>query len=260
MTPIKLSSPVMRTDMILGLAVALSWAAPPAGAIELQSATLTAWQDYASGTRADMQSRLAAKRPFLWIDESPDRVQRVRRGETVVAPLAKIGLRTVTHGLIHHWIGAVYIPGATMESFRAVTEDYDRYRDIYKPVVTDSKAIYVNEKEDAFSMIWQRRVLFVNAAIQCRFRAHQNLVDSHRGFSVVDATRLQQIELYRPASQRVLPPDTGAICMRRIQIILRFEQCEGEVFLEIEAMTLTRDIPASLQWLVAPAVKRLSAE
>jgi hypothetical protein len=43
-----------------------------------------------------------------------------------------------------------------------------------------------------------------------------------------------------------------------MQSIVRFEQRDGGVYLEIEAMTLSRDIPASLQWLVAPVVKRLS--
>jgi hypothetical protein len=250
-------SPVMRKYMVL-IAVVLLGAAPPASAIELQSATLTAWQDYAQGARVRMQSRLDAKDSFLWIDESPDRAGRVRRGETVVAPLLDNGIRTVPHGVIHHWIGAVFVPGATMKSFLAVVDDYDRYREIYKPVVADSKSLVTNGNNQAFSMIWQRRVLFIDAAIQGWFQAHEGFVDSSRGYSIVDATRLQQIEHYRHASERFLPPDTGDGFIWRIQSITRFEQRDGGVYFEIEAMSLTRDIPASLQWLVAPAIKRLS--
>ena len=107
-------------------------------------------------------------------------------------------------------------------------------------------------------MIWQRRVLFIDAAVQGWYRAHDVLVDSRRGYSVVDATRIQQIEHYRHASERLLPPDTGDGFIWRIHSTTRFEQRDGGVYLEIEAMSLTRDIPASLQWLVVPVVKRLS--
>ncbi|MBL8290479.1 MAG: hypothetical protein JNN08_01510 [Bryobacterales bacterium] len=232
--------------------------ASAAGAIELRSATLNAWQDYARDARVRMESRLEAKESFLWIDESADRAQRVRRGETVVAPLLDNGVHPVPHGAIHHWIGAVFLPGATMASFLAVVDDYDRYSEIYKPVVAASKSHAAKGNKRAFSMIWQRRVLFVHAAIQAWFQAHEGMVDACRGYTVVDATRVQQIQHFRQASERLLPPDTGDGFMWRIQSIIRFEQRDGGVYLEIEAMTLTRDIPASLQWLVAPVVKRLS--
>jgi hypothetical protein len=258
MTPTKSFSPAMRTYMILILTVVLLGAAPLANAIELQSATLAAWQDYTRGAMLRMQSRLDANEPFLWIDESADRAQRVRRGETVVAPLVDNGRQPVPHGLIHHWIGAVFVPGATMAGFLAVVQDYDRYSEIYKPVVAESKSLAANGNNQAFSMIWQRRVLFINAAIQGWFRAHEGLVDSYRGYNIVDATRIQQIEHHRQASERLLPPDTGDGFMWRIQSIIRFEQRDGGVYLEIEAMTLSRDIPTSLRWLVAPVIRRLS--
>lgn len=259
MKPTQLVSPARHAYMLPVLAIALLGAAPPVSAIELQSATLSEWQDYTRDAGVRMQSRLDATKHFLWIDESADRTRRVRRGDIVVAPLANHGIRLVPHGMIHHWIGAVFIPGATMEDFRAVVDDYDRYSEIYRPVVAESKSIASDANEHTFSMIWQRRVLFVHAAIHARFRAHHELVHSQRGYSVVDATSIQQIENFGRASERVLPPDTGDGFMWRVQSIIRFEERDGGVYLEIEAMTLTRDIPASLRWLVAPVVKRLSA-
>ncbi len=108
-------------------------------------------------------------------------------------------------------------------------------------------------------MIWQRRVLFVDAAVQGWFRSREGVLDPSRAYSFVEATRIQQIEHYRRPSERLLPPDTGDGFMWRIQSMTRFEQRDGGVYLEVEAFTLTRDIPASVQWLVEPVVKRLSA-
>jgi hypothetical protein len=121
-------------------------------------------------------------------------------------------MRSVPDGLIHHWIGAAFVPGATMESFLAVVEDYDRYSEIYKPVVADSKSLAADGNSQVFSMIWRRRALFVDAAIKGWFRADQGLVGSCRGYTVADATRIQQIEHYGRASERLLPPVSSGGC------------------------------------------------
>jgi hypothetical protein len=40
--------------------------------------------------------------------------------------------------------------------------------------------------------------------------------------------------------------------------VARYEERDGGVYLELEAMALTRDIPASLAWMVKPLVNHLS--
>ena len=44
----------------------------------------------------------------------------------------------------------------------------------------------------------------------------------------------------------------------RLHSIARYEERDGGVYLELEAIALTRDLPPSLQWLVGPVVNRLS--
>ena len=107
-------------------------------------------------------------------------------------------------------------------------------------------------------MVWQRHVLFVNAAIQGRYRAHDVMIDSHRGYTVVDTTRLQQIADYGQPGEHLLPADTGGGYIWRIHSISRYEERDGGVYLEIEAIALSRDIPGSVRWLVTPVVNHLS--
>ncbi len=47
----------------------------------------------------------------------------------------------------------------------AVVRYYDRYKEIYKLVVTASQALSGDAAGQQFSMTWQRRVLFINAAM-----------------------------------------------------------------------------------------------
>ncbi len=107
-------------------------------------------------------------------------------------------------------------------------------------------------------MVWQRHVLFVNAAMQGHYQARDVRMDPRRGYSVVDATEIQQIESYGHAGQHLLPPDTGSGFIWRIRSLARYEERDGGVLLELEAIALTRDIPASLSWMVTPVVNHLS--
>jgi hypothetical protein len=58
------------------------------------------------------------------MDESADRRLQVERGEIVVAPMAGAGTQSVPKGLIHDWIGAAFIPGATIDSLLCVIHDF----------------------------------------------------------------------------------------------------------------------------------------
>lgn len=194
----------------------------------------------------------------MWLDEAPGRAFRLRQGEVIAEPLTEHGPEVVPGGLIHDWIGAVFIPNATIDSLLRVVRDYGRYKDIYKPVVADSRSVDSGTADQEFSMVWQRHVLFVNAAMQGRYRAHDVMIGSRRGYTVVSTTSLQQIEDYGQRGEHLLPPDTGCGFLWRVHSISRYEERDGGVYLEIEAIALSRDIPASLRWLVNPVVNRLS--
>src|SRR5262249_15961284 len=130
-------------------------------ACDLQSETLKAWHEYVRNVDERMQTRLDRHSPFLWIDESTDRRQHVGQGEVVVTPVVSHGTTHVSDGLIHDWIGGIFIPHSTIQSVSAVTHDYSRYKDFYKPAVTDSRLISCSPNEQKFSMVWQAKVLLV---------------------------------------------------------------------------------------------------
>jgi hypothetical protein len=59
----------------------------------------------------------------------------------------------VSGGLIHHWIGAVFVPNVKLDDVLAVTRDYDHYREFFRPFVSESKAIARTSSNDRFSMV-----------------------------------------------------------------------------------------------------------
>src|SRR3974377_958482 len=88
---------------------------------ELQADTLKAWEAYIQSADIRMRARLDGTQPFLWADESDTRRQAVRHGEVVVAPVLPRGSVSVPAGLIHHWVGAAFIPDSTIERLVAVS-------------------------------------------------------------------------------------------------------------------------------------------
>ncbi len=228
------------------------------GAVELHPATLAAWNAYIRQSDAGMEARLDGRRPFLWMDEAPGRAGRLRRGQILVEPADGRGDFHVPDGLIHHWIGAAFLPHATLATLGAVIHDYARYKDIFKPAVADSKLLACAEAGPQFSMIWQHRVLFVNAAVQGEYQARDVAVNARRGYDIVSTTRMREIRNYGEAGARLLPPDQGSGFLWRLHSIVRYDERDGGVYIELEAFALTRDIPDSLRWLLNPILNRLS--
>src|SRR5579863_8589331 len=113
--------------LLLLLSTNLSEAAEP------RQDTLRAWNVYIHAASLNMAERADGSRPFLWIDDSPEIRRRVQQNEVVVAILDP---RQVPHGLIHHWVGAVFVPNITLDQVMSVLNSYDRYNEFYKPLIT----------------------------------------------------------------------------------------------------------------------------
>jgi hypothetical protein len=230
------------------------------GAVELQPETVRAWDTYVQNVDAQVRARLTPGHTFLWTDESANRRRDVRHGAVVVAPLLNHGgTLSVPNGLIHHWIGAAFIPDVPIDRLLGLLQDYSRYPEIYKPAVADSRFIACAGDRAEFSMIWRRRVLFVNAAIEARCQTSCFVGNRRRGYSIADSTQTREIAEYGQPGEHFLPPDTGSGFIWRLHTITRYEEQDGGVYLEMEALALTRDVPSSVQWFVSPIVKHLSA-
>jgi len=238
--------------LIMILAPALSCGA------ELQSDTLAAWNHYIVQAKERMNSRLGAGSHFLWVDEEPDRARRVRSGEIVVAPVNGSGRTDVPNGLIHDWIGAAFFPDTTIEKVFATMNDYACYKDFYGPTVIDSKLLSRDGLESSFSMRWLKQALLVTTVMDADYKAHYFVRSEKSRYGFAWSTRIQDVVDYGLPSEHKLPPGTGSGFIWRLFSISRFEQRDGGVYVELEAMALSRCVPTCLGWLVNPVVRRIS--
>jgi hypothetical protein len=60
--------------------------------------------------------------------------------------------------------------------------------------------------------------------------------------------------------EKVLPPDTGHGFLWRLSSYWRFQEREGGVYVECRAISLTRDVPFGLGWVIEPIIQNLPRE
>jgi hypothetical protein len=223
---------------------------------DLKEQTLAAWDGYVNSACSRAEAR-AKEPPFLRIDEVPERRLQVRAGETTVWRESEGHPAKVPHGLIHDWMGATFIPKVTIGDVLAVVRDYDRYAQVYTPAVIEANRLGSEENADRFSMLLMQKVLFVTAATKGEYETRYIQVDAKRWYSISKSTRLQSIENFGQPGMRELPPDQGPGYVWRLFSFTKFEESDGGVFIEVEAIGLSRDVPMLVRWLVDPIVEQL---
>jgi hypothetical protein len=228
-----------------------------ANAAELKPETLKAWEDYLQTANSHMKERLHSGAHFLWLDESSDRIQQLRSGEILAAPIGDQIPARVPSGLIHHWIGAAFIPNVTVSETLAVVRDYARYPDIY-PAVIASKPVSRVAMQDKFSVLMMSNRLVQKKALETQNASDFFKLNDKQWYSLCRTTQVQEIENVGQSSERKFADGEGTGYIWRLYSITRFEERDGGVYVELEALALTRDVPASLRWVAAPVIRRIS--
>ena len=233
---------------------------PYTSAATLKPETIAAWDAYMQAANDKMQARLQPGATFLWIDEDPDRADRIRAKGPYIAPMAKDIPRKVPSGLIHDWLGAGFVPDVKIEDILRVVRDYDRYKDVYHPGVIDSAFRRTDGMQDFFFMRLANRSVVAKTALDTEGVASYIRVDDKRWYGVSNTIEIREIDKFGTEEQRTLAPDQGTGLIWRLSSITRLEERDGGVYAELEAIALSRDIPAAFRLFVTPIVRRVSRD
>ena len=240
----------------LAAALLILAAALTSKSAELPPETLKAWDAYVNFQNARV-AEYSSGTPFLWSDQSPDHLRRLHNRETVVAPVGENPHR-VPQGLIHHWIGVVFLPGTHLDNVLSVVREYGRYKDFYAPNVVASTLLRQTETQDTFSLRMLNKAVVAKFALDTEFQDTYTRIDENKIYSISSSTSVREVENLGLPDEREAPDNTGRGLIWRLYSISRFEQRDGGVYVELEAVALSRDVPGALRWLVDPIVRRTS--
>ena len=249
---------IIRVCLALLLATAL---VPAASAAELKQKTNSAFDRYVAATEARFANELRPRGTFLYIDgmNSEARQQaydQLKHGEILVEKLetkAPGVSADVPDGIVHHWVGLIFIPGATLAKTLPIVKDYDRRAELYKPDVSASRTISHNGDDfKMFLRLHQKR--FTTVDFNTTYDVHWGSVDANKVYSNSISTRIAEVKDPAKPEGEELPVGTGHGYLWRLNTYWRFEEKDGGVYLQCEALSLTRDIPTGLGWLLKPLV------
>ena len=241
-----------------------------ANIVQLKPRTLEAFESYIRDAEAAMQPSLKGSSAFLWSDTDQQRAQQVRQGKTVAQLWAGDGPVKIPNGLIHDWVGAVFVPGASLAQTLALVQDYDNHKNIYQPEVIDSKLIHHHGNDfKIFLRLLKKKIITV--VLDTDHDVHYSEIGPGRWFCRSYTTRIVEVEDAGTANEHALAPDTGYGFLWRLYSYWKFDEkseAAGErrafatngVSIECRAISLTRDIPYGLGWIIEPIIRNLPHE
>ena len=218
--------------------------AAPAVAADLKPQTLDAFDRYVR----QAAQRLENRPDFIWM--SPG------KGDLVVAPVGANPVSKIPGGLVHDWVGVVFLPGVTVDREIALAQDYNKHKEIYKPEVLDSRILSRDGNHfRIYLRLFKKQIVTVVLATEHDVRYEQLSPKRWRSFS--ETTKIAEVENAGKPNEREQPPGHGEGFLWKLSTFWRFEERDGGTWVECEAISLTRDIPAGLGWVIEPIIRNL---
>jgi hypothetical protein len=265
----KRRGPLSTIGLIAFVALgALAAQEPEVLSAELKPATSEAFERYARATEARIDREVSAQGAFLYTAGLPgprrDAARALlQRGEVY---MERLQARDSTDkelkapdALIHHWVGATFVPCVTLQQTLELVQDYNRHQDIYKPEVLRSKLVSRNGPD--FKIFYRlRKKKFKTVTLNTDHDVHYTNLSAQRAISRSYTTRIQQVSDADTPQEHEEPIGNDSGYLWRLYSYWRFEEKDGGVYIECESISLTRDIPLGFGWLVKPFVMDIPKE
>jgi hypothetical protein len=219
---------------------------PLAAAAELTSRTNLAYDDYLRQAEAAFLARVRTE-----VSATPK-----SEGVPPARPGREDGIRSVPGGLIHHWVGAAFIPRATLQRALAVSHAYDTYSGIYKEVIAsklvgrqgDTYQVQIRLKESEAGV---GAVLDIISTIRY-FRPTRRLV-----YSITNSDQIREVKNAGQTNEHLLPAGRDSGYLWRASSFTKLAEHDTGVYVEMETLGLSRSFPPLLGWLIEPIARRL---
>ena len=239
----------------------------PASAADLQAQAAQNYARYIALTQAQVDAELAQGGSYLWVERLPEArraeaLAQLRSGSVAIEKLETLdGGKPieVPGGLIHHWIGTAFVPGATLAQTLAFMQDYDHKVEYFKPDIVRSK-ILRHEGDDYFVLLRFYQKKIITTVIDTDQEVHYHVVDQTHAWSRSSATRVQEVDNPGKSDERLEPEGHDRGFVWKLNTFWRFEEKDGGTYLECQAISLSRDIPAGLGWMVGSFVSSVPRE
>ena len=239
-------------------------------------ATTSAFDRYVSEAETRIVRQRSSATTFLTLGslapaQQTEILARLHKGEVVIENSSST-TKQISGGLIHDWTGVVFIPGATVAQVLERARDYDHLTRYYSPDVMQSRLISRKAGspanpvsasggagDDDFHIFMRlRKHKVITVVLDTEYDVHYARLDDAHQYSTSRSTRVTEVADPGTPTEHAVTPDHGF--MWSLNSYWAFEQVNDGVLVECEAISLTRDVPTGLGWLIGPFVHSIPKE
>jgi hypothetical protein len=234
--------------------------------LSLRPATLEGFNNYL--LKAEAQNATSLRQgQFLWIDGLPERergeaIAKLQGGEVVMRRLSvdEAGENlNVPGGMIHDWEGIIFVHGVKIDDVLKILQDYDHQATYYAPDVERARIESRNGNEFRVFLRFRRQKI-VTVVLDTEHTITYFHDSPFKAHSRSSATRIAQVENPGRSNEREKTPGEDDGYLWRMETWWRMEERDGGVYVQNQAVTLTRGIPTGLGWLIQPFLTKIPKE
>lgn len=233
----------------------------------LKPITVEAFERYIKLTETRMEGELANGNSFLWVDGQPEAQRRalytqLKQGQILIQEMkTRENGRpfSVPDGLIHDWAGVVFIPGATFRQTEALVTDYDNYQNVYK-LDLDRSRLLRHDGNVAKIYLRLRKKKIITVVLNTEHSVQYFPIDSRRAQSRSYSTRIAEVENPFGPDSRERPVGNDRGVLWRLNSYWRILETDTGTYLQIESISLSRDLPPVANWLIGSFIRSVHKE
>jgi hypothetical protein len=229
-------------------------------AADLRKETIGEFEKYIAAAEERINRRYDVEH-FLWSDELPP-AQRASllHGEILMQGARNKGTTEIKNGLIHDWWGAVFIPAVTLGKAIDVVQDYQRHNIFYKPEVAAARVLSRQGSDFKVYLRIVKAKFFISAVLNSEHEIHFVQLDPRRIYSRSSSTRISEVSDPGKPNEHELPAGKDRGLLWRMIGYSFFEERDGGVYVESEAVSLSRDIPFGMGSVLSPILHSVPVE
>jgi hypothetical protein len=183
---------------------------------------------------------------------------RLRRGDLILERLTPTSTN-LPGALLHHWRGTAFVPGATAADFEHLLRGFDGYPQHFAPQVLQARVLSHDREPMQVSMrIRQRHVITV--VLDATYDVTFSQLDAQHGYSLSRSTHISEIDAPGTRTEHALSSTEEHGFLWRLNTYWSYEQRDGGLYVQIEAVSLTRSIPRGLDWAIRPYIESIPHE
>jgi putative flippase GtrA len=222
--------------------------------------TVAAWRAYEAGIDARYRAASSASSDqFFMLDRDgldPGwRASVLRDGPSIV----KVDVAPVSDGKIHHWIGAIFVPGVTVQAvIDRLEQRAGQESSSYEDVLASRLLERDGDRVRVFMKL--RRTSVITVTYNTEHAVEYKRLTPTRASARSVATKIVELGDAGTPAEREKPPSDDSGYLWRLNAYWRYAAVPGGVIVECESVSLSRAVPFVIRPIANPVVDRIARE